>query len=103
VQWIAWQVVFGMFALISIAIVLELDGEEVFQTILVVAILDVALTLLIPLLHRLGRVDKRGEVLSTVIETRNLQLLEQEIAKLRTELQRLEKARQHLLDEAERT
>ena len=100
VQWIAWQVIFGMFALISIAIVLELDSKGVFRTILIVAILDVAITLLIPLLHRIGRVDRRGEDLSTLLESRNVQLIDEEIGKLRAQITRLEKVRNQMVDQS---
>lgn len=100
IQWVAWQLIFGLFALISIAIVFELDSEAVFRTILTVAILDVAATLLVPLMHRIARGQSHGAAIENWIDSRNLRALESEIQKLREQLQHLEKAKQRILDES---
>jgi len=96
--YIATQVIFGVASLIAAMILFEMHGETSFRTLAALSIIAVALTLIIPLLHRIGR--SRDTVsslqLATPLEARNLMAVDEEIASLRRRLAKLEKLRLEL-------
>ncbi len=93
VFFIACQVIFGLAVLLSITIIREIDEEAMFRFLAAVAIVDAALTLVIPLLHRIGRSDDRQGGTMTALDERNVDAIEQEIALLRKRISALEKLR----------
>jgi len=84
-EWFAWSllaahvVIFGVAALISGIILFESDSEGVFRLLGVAAIVDAALTVIVPVFHRLSR----GEQRSTAS-------IDAEIARLRARIAELE-------------
>lgn len=93
---IAVQVIYGLAALLTAMIFLELGDEGMFQMLAAVAILDAALTLVIPLLHRISRTDDHT-VVATPLEERNLSAIDEQIATLQQQLKHLEKIRAELV------
>ena len=90
VYWLTKQVVFGLAALIATVIVFEIDEEVMFRFIATVAIVDAALTLVIPLLHRISKTDRRGEKIENAFEARNLVAIDEEIEQLKKRIAKLE-------------
>lgn len=92
-RWISWltkQLIFGLALLISVAILFEIDDEPMIRFIATLAMIDAALNLIIPLLHRISKTDQRGESISTAIEARNAAAIDDEIEQLRQRIATLE-------------
>lgn len=92
---IAYLVILGLAAINSILIIIEpsSDSNFVMRLIGVLAVIDAALTVMIPILHRLSRGDF-AENKTT------LSKIDAEIAKLKEELSHLEQQREELLKSA---
>ena len=92
---IAYLVILGLAAINSILIIIEPsnDSNFVMRLIGVLAVIDAALTVMIPILHRLSRGDF-AENKTT------LSKIDAEIAKLKEELSHLEQQREELLKSA---
>ena len=88
---LAFQVVFGLAALLIFVIVGEVHEEPMFRIVVTVAIVDTALTLIIPLLHRLSRAEAGGLAFQTPMEQRSLAAIDEEIARLEARIAALEK------------
>ena len=88
----AYVVVLSLASLISILIMMELPEEDglVMRVIGVLAVIDAALTVMIPIFHRLSLGD--FSVKQTTVEQ-----IDDEIAKLKDELSRLEQEREEVL------
>lgn len=98
VYYIATQVIFGVASLIAAMVLFELDGESFFRPLAALSIIAVALTLIIPLLHRISRSRHSASAydLATPLEERNLAAIDTEIASLRERIAKLEKLRVEL-------
>ena len=89
--WAACVAVFGVALIITLMIWAEIDGELTFRLLGVAAILDGAITILVPIFHRLSRGD---------IEQSNDDCgpspaeIEREIAQLQSRLRQLERSRE---------
>jgi len=57
VFWIACQVIYGLAVLLTAMVFWELENERMFRFVAMISIIDAALTLVIPLLHRISRTD----------------------------------------------
>lgn len=94
VYFVACQVIYGVAALIAILIIWEVDDERMYRFLAALAIVDVAFTLLIPLLHRVSRLE--GQTEATPMEERNVLAIDQEIASLQRRIEHLEKLKSEL-------
>ncbi len=99
VYYLASQVIFGVASLIAAMILFEFDSESAFRALAALSIVGVALTLIIPLLHRITATQHgAGAIqLGTPLEQRNLAAVDKEIASLRERLSSLEKLRLELV------
>jgi hypothetical protein len=89
---VSCQVIYGLAALIAIMILWELDNDRMIRFVVVVSIIDAALTLVIPLLHRISKSDPKGdEKLASPLELRNIAAIDEEIARLQKRIVELEK------------
>lgn len=98
-QWVHFvgsQVIFGFALLLCAVILAEIDSQNVWRLIAATSIVIGAFSLAIPLLHRISRLDRRGEDLSTPIEQRNLAAIDDEIARLQKRIAELQRVRQSL-------
>lgn len=87
-----YLVVFVLASIISAVIVIENNNESdfVFRTIGILAVIDAALTVMIPIFHRLSRTEFVEN------ETPSINKIDTEIAKLKTEIARLEKQKEDI-------
>jgi hypothetical protein len=90
---VACQVICGLAAIICAMIVGEIDAESMFQLVAALSIADAALTLAIPVLHRLSKLDGQGATLPTPRELRNAAAIDAEIAQLQQRILHLQKLR----------
>jgi hypothetical protein len=89
-------VIYGLAVLLSITIIWEIDEDGMFRFLAAIAIVDAALTLVIPMLHRISRSeDTRGSTM-TALDERNVDAIDQEIALLRKRITALEKLRSEI-------
>ena len=65
------------------------------------AIVDAALTLVIPLLHRISRTNDSHTTMMTALDERNVAAIEEEIALLKKRIADLEKIRSEIAGSAE--
>ena len=103
-QWIlliTCQVIYGLAILLCIMIIWEIDSDRMFRLVAAVSIVDAALTLVIPLLHRISRTNDGGTALATALEERNLAVIDQELSRLRQRISDLEKLRSEIAGSAE--
>ena len=66
------------------------ESDFVFRTIGILAVIDAALTVMIPIFHRLSRTEFVDN------ETPSINKIDTEIAKLKTEIARLEKQKEDI-------
>lgn len=86
-------VIYGLAGLLSVMIWGEFYTQQLFQGVVVISIIDAALTLLIPLLHRIGRTEHEQAYPAAVPDDRNLAIIDKEIDALRGRLRELERRR----------
>ena len=101
VFFVACQVIFGLALLLSIVILWEIENERMFRFLAVVAIMDAALTLVIPLLHRISKTEANRSEMMMPLDERNVVALDEEIALLKKRIFDLEKLRCEIAGSAE--
>jgi hypothetical protein len=89
----AYQLIFGLATLLAVAIIFEYDKPSFWRPTGMVAILVAAVTLLIPIFHRLSR----EQVAKAKAEADPLFAVEEEIARVKKRLLELESQRRVLL------
>jgi hypothetical protein len=94
---VAWQVAYGVAGVICLMVVGETDSEGAFRLLAALAIIDAALTLAIPVLHRLSKLDEPGVDLLAGAGERNLLAIDAEILRLRERIASLEKLRAEIV------
>jgi len=92
---IAWQIIFGLALLLLALLWLEIDEKRAFRFVAALAILDAALTLIVPILHRLGR-PAPAQRPHGLLDAQNLASLDAEIARLKKQLAELEQLKAEL-------
>jgi hypothetical protein len=98
VYFIACQVIYGLAVLLSVIVFWELENERMFRFVAMISIVDAALTLVIPLLHRISRTDDNHAHIAAPIAARNLAAIDDEIATLKKRIVELEKLRLEMDD-----
>ncbi len=89
--WLAYFVILGLASIISLIIIIEPAGENdfIFRLIGVLGVVDAALTVIIPIFHRLSKKD----FLKTTISE-----IDSEIEKLETQIELLKQQKEELLN-----
>lgn len=90
------QVVFGLAILCSVMCVFEIDDDRTMRFLIALSIVDAALTLVIPVLHRISKSDPQGQLLISPLEERSLDTIDQEIKQLQERLAKLELMRKEI-------
>ena len=80
---IACQVIFGLALLLCVVVMWEVGNDRMYRFLAVISIVDAALTLVIPLLHRIGKTDANRSAMMMPVDERNVVALDQEIALLK--------------------
>jgi hypothetical protein len=94
VYYIAFQITYGLAIIFSLVIFDSFRPEEgIIRAIIALAIVDTALTLVIPILSRISRTDQPDELLESPLELRNDAAIDKEISLLRNRIAELEKLR----------
>ena len=93
--WAAYCILYALASLMSAAVLEISDGDDALHPIAVLSILAVAITLIIPLLHRISQTDPNFTPLS-VHDEHNAAALDAEIDKLQRRLAQLQKLRNQL-------
>jgi hypothetical protein len=101
VFFIACQVVYGLAVLLSIMIIWEIENERMTRFVATVSIVDAALTLVIPLLHRISRTEDGRVAMATPLEQRNVAAIDEQISLLRKRITDLEKLRAEIAGRGE--
>jgi hypothetical protein len=96
IRFIGSQVIFGFAALLCTVILGEIDSSELWRLIAATAIVIGAFTLSIPILHRISKLDRNGEEMSTPIQERNFAAIDDEILALQKRIADLQKVRESL-------
>ena len=97
VFFIACQIIFGLAIFLVTIIVFEIDVDRTFRFVAALTILDAAVTLIIPILHRLSKTSE-GARPHTLLDEHNLASIDSEILRLRNQLAHLERLKAELTD-----
>jgi hypothetical protein len=92
-QWVAFQVVFALAALIAATILFEIDSNGLWRFMAAHSIIVAAISIVIPILHRIGRLDAQRTEQLMPIDQRNIASIDAEIARLTRQLSELQKLR----------
>lgn len=98
VFFVTCQVIYGLAVLLSVIVIWELDDERMFRFVASVSIVDAALTLVIPILDRIGKTEKTQEATTTPLDERNLAAIDEEIVLLKKKIADLEKLKSDITD-----
>ncbi|QDT01861.1 hypothetical protein K227x_02300 [Rubripirellula lacrimiformis] len=94
-QWVylvGSQIIFGFALLLCATVIGQIESSEVWRLIAALSIVVAAISLVIPILHRISRMGSRGDTLQSPVVDRNLASIDDEIGRLQiriAELQRL--------------
>jgi MFS family permease len=97
-QWFQWSlgtayvIIFGVASLIAVIIFFEVYQAEMFRLLGVAAIADAAITVLIPIFHRLSRSEL--ELISERSRTVDIEAIDREIQQLKSRIAELERLKQ---------
>jgi hypothetical protein len=100
VLFVAWQIIFGLALLLLAMMWFEIEVDRAFRFVAALAILDAAVTLIIPILHRLGRPADAARPHS-LLDAKNLASIDAEIARLKRQLAELERLKAELTGDVE--
>ena len=89
------QVVYGLAVLLS-AMILGLNSEPMVRFVAIVAIGDAALTIVIPILHRISKTDIDFAVM-TALDERNVDAIDEELTALKKRVAVLEQIRNEIV------
>ncbi|MCR9295201.1 MAG: hypothetical protein NXI32_20980 [bacterium] len=101
VYYVSWQIVFGLATLLAAMVIWQLDNPQVIRLVIVVSILDAAVSLIIPLLHRVCKTTAPAKEMLSPLEARNLLAVDAEISSLTKRLAQLQKLRGQLINETD--
>lgn len=97
-MFVAYQTIYGL-AFLFVYMVLDNEfTSSVVQLAIVLTIVNAAITLVIPLLHRISRAELPFQSGVSLLEKRSLVSIDEEICKLRERIADLEQARSRLLN-----
>ncbi len=97
VSFIGNQIVYGLAVLVSITILGEVDSGAMWRFIAALSIVVAAITLVIPILYRIGRIDSSSPETMMPLEQRNVASIDEEIVRLKEQIVRLEELKARLL------
>jgi hypothetical protein len=96
VFFIACQVIYGLAILLAGVVIWEVDNDRMWRFLAALAIVDAALTLVIPLLHRISKTDGSRTTMMTALDERNVAAIDEEIALLKKRIADLEKLKSEI-------
>lgn len=93
ITFIGTQLIYGLAVMLAVAIVGEIDSEGIWRFIAALSIVVAAITLVIPILHRIGRMDGNREAILLPTDQRNVASIDAEIAHLQEQIDKLQKVK----------
>jgi hypothetical protein len=102
VYFIACQIIFGLAILLVAIIFFEIDVDRTFRFVAALAILDAAVTLIIPILHRIGKTHPQSRAAS-LLDQNNIASIDAEIVRLKGQLADLERLKLEIAGETVQT
>jgi hypothetical protein len=90
---LAMQVAFGLATVIAAMIITEMDTPGAWRFVAALSIVDAALVLIVPVLHRMSRLEEPGEALVSPLGERSLAAIDAELDRLRRRVKHLEALR----------
>ncbi|QDV45966.1 hypothetical protein Enr13x_58700 [Stieleria neptunia] len=97
VYFIGSQIIFGLALLIAAVIVFEINSELLWRFLAAHSIVVAAISIVIPILHRISKTDaNRGDLLMPV-EARNVDSIDRQIAQLEERLAQLRTLREQIV------
>jgi hypothetical protein len=93
---VACQVIYGLALLLVAMLFGMIQSREMFRVVTALAIVDVALTFLIPLLHRVSRLDGSEVAMTSPLNDRNMAAIDDEIMQLKKRIAYLENLRSEI-------
>jgi hypothetical protein len=97
ITFIGTQLIFGLAVMLAVAIISEIDSEGIWRFIAALSIVVAAITLVIPILHRIGRMEGHREELLLPTDQRNVASIDAEIAHLREQIDKLQKVKSAII------
>jgi len=94
---IGTQVIYGLAVLLVTIIIGEIDSEALWRFIAALGVVVAGLTLAIPLLHRISKLESNDRVLLSPLNQRNIAEIEAEIEQLRGRLAQLKRLREEII------
>lgn len=99
VYFVACQFVYGLAILFSMGIVMEVRSEPFWRWIAAHSIIVAAITLVIPMLHRIVKRKGSSEGALSPLEARNLEAIDVKISQLECQLEDLKRLRDRLVNQ----
>ncbi|TWU34332.1 hypothetical protein [Novipirellula artificiosorum] len=96
VYFIGTQIIFGLAALLSVIIFAEIDSEGVWRFVAAMSIVAAAISLVIPILHRISRMESRSDALLMPIDLRSVASIDEEIASMQKKIAHLQQLRNEI-------
>ena len=91
-----YQLVYGLAATLAFVMIGEVDSEGMWRFIAALAIIVAAISLVIPILHRISRLEQNQRELLSPTEQNNIASIDREIRRLRDQISKLETVRASL-------
>ncbi|WP_442510019.1 hypothetical protein SH528x_001623 [Novipirellula sp. SH528] len=98
VFFIGSQVIFGYSLLLCGVILGEIDTSGVWRLIAALSIVVAAISIVIPILHRISKLERQGDAVLGPVEQRNIATIDEEIERLKARIIELEQLKKtHIL------
>jgi hypothetical protein len=98
VSFIGYQLIYGLAVILAIALIGEIDSEGMWRFIAALSIVVAAITLVIPILQRIGRMDSRQQDLLMPIDQRNVASIDAEISRLQQQIDKLQQVKTAIIE-----
>ncbi len=96
-MFVAYQTIYGLAFLFIYMVLDEKFAASIVQLAIVLSIVNAAITLVIPVMHRISKSELPFQSGASLLEQRSLHSIDEEIGKLRDRIADLEQARSRLL------
>lgn len=93
------QVIFGFATILCAIVVFEINSPEIVRAVAAMTILVAAITLIIPILHRLGKLKASKEELLMPIDARNVAVIDGQILQLEKRIATLKRIKEKIAGE----
>jgi DNA-binding Lrp family transcriptional regulator len=90
--------IYGLAVILAIALIGEIDSEGMWRFIAALSIVVAAITLVIPILQRIGRMDSRQQDLLMPIDQRNVASIDAEISRLQQQIDKLQQVKTAIIE-----